>query len=63
MKQVIEYILEKIDSQTNGHVCFIDLQKAFDTLDYQILIQKHEKYGYRGLVLEIMKSYLSDRRQ
>ena len=61
--QVTEYIREKIHSRTNGHVCFIDLQKAFDTLDHQILIQKLEKYGYRGPILEIMKSYLSDRRQ
>ena len=61
--QVTEYIREKMHSQTNGHVCFIDLQKAFDTLDHQILIQKLEKYGYRGPISEIMKSYLSDRRQ
>ena len=60
--QVTEYIREKIHSRTNGHVCFIDLQKAFDNLYHQILIQKLEKYGYRGPVLEIMKSYLSDRR-
>ena len=31
--QVTEYIREKVHSRTNGHVCFIDLQKAFDTLD------------------------------
>ena len=61
--QVTEYVREKIDSPTNGHVCFIDLQKAFDTLDHLILIQKLDKYGYRGTISEIMKSYLSDRRQ
>ena len=61
--RVTEYIREKIHSRTHGHVCFIDLQKAFDTLDHPILIQKLEKYGYRGPILEIMKSYLSDRRQ
>ena len=58
--QVTEYIREKIRSRTNGHVCYIGLQKAFDTLDHQILIQKLEKYGYRGPILEIMKSYISD---
>ena len=46
--QVTEYIREKIHSRTNGHVCFLDLQKAFDSLDHQILILKLEKYGYRG---------------
>ena len=61
--QVTKYIREKIHSRTNGHVCFIDLQKAFGTLDHYMLIQKLEKYGYRGPFLEIMKSYLSVRRQ
>ena len=61
--KVTEYIREKIDSRTNGHVSFKDLQKGYETLDHQILIQKLEKYGYRGPILEIMKSYLSDRRQ
>ena len=61
--QVTEYIRDKINSRTNGHVCFIDLQKAFDTLDHQMLIQKLEKYGKRGPILDIIKSYLSDRRQ
>ena len=60
--QVTEYNREKVHSQANGHVCFIDLQKAFDTLNNQILIQKLEKFGYRGPILEIMKLYLSDRR-
>ena len=61
--KVTEYIREKIDSRTNGRVCFKDLQKGFETLDHQILIQKLEKYGYRGPILKIMKSYLSDGRQ
>ena len=36
----------------------IDLQKAFDTLDHQMLIHKEQKYEYRGPILVIMKSYL-----
>ena len=40
--QVTEYFREKILSRTNGHVCFIDLQKALDTLDHQILIKTRE---------------------
>ena len=61
--QVTDYIRENIGSRTNGHVSLIDLQKAFDTLDHQILIQNFEKNGYRGPILEIMKSFVSDRRQ
>ena len=61
--QVTDYIREKIGSRENGIVCLIELQKAFDTLNHQILIQRFEKYGYRGPILGIMKSYVSDRRK
>ena len=63
IKEVTEDVREKIDSRTNGHVCFKDFKEATNPLDHQILIRKLEQYGYRGLILDIMISYLSDRRQ
>ena len=42
-------------------VLFIDYSKAFDMVDYRLLIKKLYKYGVRGLTLELVKSYLSDR--
>ena len=42
---------------------FIDLPKAFDTLDHQILIKKFQYYGTDGTALEWFKNYLSDRKQ
>ena len=41
---------------------FLDLRKAFDTLDYSILIQKLEIYGIREICLDWLKHYLSNRR-
>ena len=42
---------------------FIDLSKAFDTVDHQILIKKLQYYGLDGTTLELFKSYISNRKQ
>ena len=42
---------------------FIDLTKAFDTVDHSILLHKMHKYGIRGNIYNLFKSYLSNRQQ
>ena len=42
---------------------FLDLTKAFDTLDHNILLHKLHHYGIRETPLKLLKSYLSNRQQ
>ena len=42
---------------------YIDLKKAFDTVNHDILIKKLDHYGNRGVALDWFRSYLKDRKQ
>ena len=41
----------------------MDLSKAFDTLNHDLLIAKLEAYGFETCALEVVHSYLTDRWQ
>ena len=42
---------------------FIDFQKAFDTVNHHILLQKLDHYGIRGRALSLLNNYLVNRKQ
>ena len=61
--QITENIREAIDSDSFACGVFIDLQKAFDTVDHSILLKKLNYYGIRGLTNNWFKSYITNRSQ
>ena len=63
LAQITEMIKVSIDSGKFGCGIFIDLRKAFDTVNHEILLTKLEHYGIRDNVLNWFMSYLSNRKQ
>ena len=59
----INRISTAIDQRETTVGVFLDLSKAFDTLDREILFAKLEHYGIRDVALQWMKSYFSYRQQ
>ena len=50
-----------MDSKMFNLVVFLDLKKAFDTVNHDILVRKLELYGITGNALSMIKSYLINR--
>ena len=61
--EVIDTIYNHLDNKEKTVGIYLDLQKAFDTVNHDILIQKLSKYGIRGTLLQWFKSYLTNRKQ
>ena len=63
MLDLIEDIRHALDDNSFAVGIFIDLQKAFDTVDHKILLHKLDYYGIRGIANDWIKSYLTNRKQ
>ena len=58
-----QYLYDSLDDGNFVFSIFLDFRKAFDSLDHNILFSKLQHYGFRGTVLSLIISYLSDRKQ
>ena len=55
--------LMNIDNGKLNSVVFLDIKKAFDTVDHKILLKKLTCYGFKDNSLRLIESYLKDRIQ
>ena len=60
---IVDKIQTAIENGKYSCGLFLDLSKAFDTVDHNILIHKLQNFGIRGPAIDWFKSYLSDRMQ
>ena len=59
--ELIGEVLKNLENKKHTLTIFLDLSKAFDTLEHDMIYKKLSKYGIRGTCLEWFKSYLTDR--
>jgi hypothetical protein len=61
--ELVGDIMKAYDREESMLAVFVDLSKAFDTIDHSILINKLERYGIRGIALKWFQNYLNNRSQ
>ena len=60
---ITDKIQKAIEKKEYSCGIFLDLSKAFDTVNHHILIDKLQHYGIRGVAKDWFISYLNDRKQ
>ena len=63
ISNLFSFFIHPIDNGLVNAVVFIDLKKAFDTIDHQIILKKLENYGIDHSSLKWFKLYLTGRTQ
>ena len=60
---VVQKIIDSLENKQSAVGVFLDLSKAFDTLDHSILLYKLRHYGFRGISEKLIENYLMNRTQ
>lgn len=61
--ELVDDLLQAIDDRMYVSVTFFDCSKAFDLVPHDLLLEKLELAGIRGIPLRLIGSYLTDRKQ
>ena len=57
-----DFVATGMDKQMHTGMILVDLQKAFDTLDHGVLLEKMKYFGFRTSVIKWFESYLPYRK-
>ena len=58
-----DYVSRELDENENVYAFYLDFSKAFDKVPHHILLRKLRDFGIGGRLLQLLSSYLSNRRQ
>ena len=62
VSKISSEIIKNTDDKKTTCSIFLDLAKAFDTVDHEILLNKLKLYDISGIPLQLISSYLSNRK-
>ena len=60
---IVSTIQKNMDERLFSCGVFIDLKKAFDTVDHKVLLHKLDHYGFHGVINKWFSSYLDGQTQ
>jgi Reverse transcriptase (RNA-dependent DNA polymerase) len=61
--RILKYVYDNLDRHNKVIALFVDLTKAFDCVDHEILLSTIENFGIRGVCNDLLRSYLQNRHQ
>ena len=61
--KLLTHIVQAYHDRVYSACFFLDLRKAFDTVNHSLLIKKLEHYGFRGQCSSYLRSYYQNRKQ